>query len=103
MFAARTEEAAQLGRATRARPPTVVAHPHWADDYARAATSGDLRLSLDDAVAEVNAWIKEIELVGPLDEEARAAGHAEATNDPHEPQPAHVKVSRGKSPRTDQD
>lgn len=103
VFAARADETAQLGLATRAWPPTVAAHPHWADDFARAATSGDVRLSLDEAVAEVNAWIKEIELVGLLDEEARAAEGAEATSDPNEPLPPHVKVSRGRSPRTDQD
>lgn len=103
VFAARTDEAAQLGLATRAWPPTVVAHPHWADDFARAATSGNVRLSLDEAVAEVNAWILEIELVGLLDAEARAAEDAEATSDPDEPLPPHVKVSRGRLPRTDQD
>jgi hypothetical protein len=78
-----------------------VAHPHWADDFARAATSEDVRLSLDEAVTEVNAWIKEIELVGLLDEEARATEDAEATSDPNKPLPTHVKVSRGRSPRTD--
>lgn len=103
VFAARADEAAQLGLATRAWPPSLVAHPHWADDFARAATSGDVGLSLDEAVAEVNAWIKEIELVGLLDEEARAAEDAEATSDPDEPLPRHVKVSRGRSARPDQD
>lgn len=103
VFAARTDEAMQLGLTTRAWPPIVVAHPHWDDDFARAASSGDVRLSLDQAVAEVHAWIKEIELVGLLDEEARAAEEAEATSDPDELLPPHVKVTRGKSPRTDQD
>ena len=102
VFAARTDEAMQLGLTTRAWPPIVVAHPHWDDDFARAASSGDVRLSLDQAVAEVHAWIKEIELVGLLDEEARAAEEAEATSDPDELLPPHVKVARGKSPRTDQ-
>lgn len=103
VFAARADEAAQLGLRTRAWPPSLVAHPHWADDFARAATSGDVGLSLDEAAAEVNAWIEEIELVGLLDEEARAAEDAEATSDPDEPLPPHVKVSRGRSPRPDQD
>ncbi len=103
VFAARADEAAQLGLATRARPPSLVAHPHWADDFARAATSGDIGLSLDEAVAEVKAWIKEIELVGLLDEEASAAEDAEATSHPDEPLPPHGKVSRGRSPGTDQD
>jgi hypothetical protein len=60
-------------------------------------------LSLDEAVAEVNAWIKEIELVGLLEDEARAAEHAEATSDPNQPLPPHVKVARGRLPRTDGD
>lgn len=59
---------------------------------------GDVRLSLNEAVTEVNAWIKEIELVGLLEEEARAAEDAEATSDPDEPLPPHVKVSRGRPP-----
>ena len=103
VFAARTDEAAQLGLATRAWPPTLVAHPHWADDFARAATSGGVSLSLDEAVAEANAWVKEIELVGLLDDEARATEAAESTSDPNEPLPPHVKVTRGRSPRTDGD
>lgn len=103
VFTARADEAVQLGLATRAWPPTLVAHPHWADDFARAATSGGVGLSLDEAVAHVNAWIKEIELVGLLDDEARAAEEAEATSDPNEPLPPHVKVTRGRSPRTDGD
>ncbi|MGH8968709.1 MAG: nucleotidyl transferase AbiEii/AbiGii toxin family protein [Actinomycetes bacterium] len=103
VFRARVEEAAQLGLATREWPALVVAHPHWVDDFTRAAASGGVELSLDDAVAEVNTWIKEIELVGLLDEEARAAEEAEATSDPDAPLPPHVKVSRGKSPRPDKD
>lgn len=47
--------------------------------------------------------MKEIELVGLLDDEARAAEEAEATSDPNEPLPPHVKVTRGMSPRADGD
>lgn len=57
VFAARTDEAAQLGLVTRAWPPTVVAHRHWVDDFARAAGSGGLELGLATAVAELNDWI----------------------------------------------
>lgn len=57
VFAARAAEASELGRPTRAWPPTIEAHGHWGDDYARAATSGNVDLSLDEAVAQVNAWI----------------------------------------------
>jgi len=101
VFAARIDEAAQLGLATREWPPTLAAHPHWADDFARAATSGEVGLPLDEAVAEVNAWIKEIELVGLIDDEARAVEDAEATSDPNEPKPPHVEVTRGTSRGTD--
>lgn len=80
-----------------------MAHAHWADDFARAATSGGVGLSLDEAVAEVNAWIKEIELVGLIDDEAKAVEDAEATSDPNEPLPPHVTVTRGRSPRVDGD
>ena len=103
VFTARTEEASQLGLTTRGWPPIVVAHPHWTDDFARAATSGGVGLSLDEAVIEVNAWIKEIELVGLIDDEARAAEDAEATSDPNEPLPPHVRLTRGRSPRADGD
>lgn len=66
VFEARAEEAEQLGRPVRTWPPTVVGHGHWSDDYARAATSGGVELSLDEAVVEVNAWIKQIDLAGLL-------------------------------------
>lgn len=61
VFEARATEAAELGRPTRAWPPTVVAHGHWGDDFARAATSGGLESSLAAAVVDVNAWISEID------------------------------------------
>ena len=66
VFASRAAEAEQLGRTPRHWPPTLVAYSHWARDYARAAESGGVDLSLDDAVAEVNAWLAEI---------ARASDH----------------------------
>lgn len=58
VFLSRAAEAAQLGRAPRSWPPMVVAHPHWANDFRHAAESADFRLSLDDAVSELNAWIE---------------------------------------------
>ena len=60
VFEARAAEAAKLGRPTRNWPPTLVAHAHWEDDYTRAATSGGIGLSLEDAVGEANAWIAKI-------------------------------------------
>ncbi|MQB01994.1 MAG: hypothetical protein GEU78_17320 [Actinobacteria bacterium] len=60
VFEARADEAAQLGNPTRSWPPAVTAHPHWGDDFTRAASSAGIALKLDDAVAEVNGWVVEI-------------------------------------------
>lgn len=57
VFRGRAEEAVQLGREPRHWPPTVIAHPHWAGDYNRAAKSAALDLPLVEAVAQVNTWI----------------------------------------------
>lgn len=59
-FDGRAAEAEQLGRIPRLWPPAIVAHAPWVDDYRRAVASAGLDLSLDDAVAEVDAWIREI-------------------------------------------
>jgi len=59
-FFARSADAAQLGRRERHWPPLIVAHPHWAGDYAAAAASGGLSATLDEAVAVANAWIAAI-------------------------------------------
>ncbi|MGH3523617.1 MAG: hypothetical protein ACRDU4_12545, partial [Mycobacterium sp.] len=61
LFHARAEEAQQLGLSARTWPPTVTAHAHWAHDYKRAAASASIELPLDAAVAEVNAWIAEVD------------------------------------------
>lgn len=61
VFATRAAEATQLGRTPRHWPPTIVGHPHWADDYRRAATSAGLTLTLDEAVTQANAWITDID------------------------------------------
>lgn len=58
---ARAADAERLGRTPRHWPPTLIAHDHWLGDYARAAASGNVDLPLDEAVAEVNAWIDEID------------------------------------------
>jgi hypothetical protein len=60
LFQARADEAVELGRPTRAWPPAVTAHSHWGSDYTRAAASARIDLSLDDAVAGLNAWIAEL-------------------------------------------
>lgn len=61
LFQARADEAQQLGLPVRTWPPTVVGHAHWGDDYERAAASAGIELSLDAAVAEVNAWIGQVD------------------------------------------
>lgn len=60
VFKARADEAKQLRFPTRAWPPVVVAHPHWTEDFKRAAASAGVTLSLDEAVTEVNAWVTEV-------------------------------------------
>lgn len=64
VFEARAAEARGLGRPTRYWPPTITAHGHWLGDYARAADSGGVALSLEAAVAEVNDWIAAITASG---------------------------------------
>lgn len=57
VFHSRAAEALQLGLTPRSWPTEITAHPHWADDYQRAAASGSLALPLGEAVDQVNAWI----------------------------------------------
>lgn len=64
VFDARAREAQALGLVPRGWPVTVVAYPHWADDYARAAASAGIDLSLADAVRKVNVWFDEIASAG---------------------------------------
>ncbi|GAB7143114.1 hypothetical protein LRC484719_17020 [Mycobacterium riyadhense] len=63
LFQARADEAKQLGLPARKRkwPPTVVGHAHWGNDYKRAAASASIELSLDAAVAAINAWIGQVD------------------------------------------
>ena len=61
VFEARAADATTLGRPVRMWPPRVVAHPHWARDYERAAADASLAVPLDDAVAAVNEWIAHID------------------------------------------
>lgn len=61
LFQARADEVQQLGLPSRAWPPTVTGHAHWVDDYKRAAASAKVELALDAAVAEINAWIAEVD------------------------------------------
>lgn len=60
VFQARADEALQLGLPARVWPPTVTGHNHWSHDYKRAAASASIELSLGAAVADINAWIAEV-------------------------------------------
>lgn len=44
-----------------------------------------------------------VDIAALIEAEALAAEEAEATSDPNEPLPPHVKVTRGRAPRTDGD
>lgn len=61
LFASRADEAIQLGQRPRAWPPVAVAHPHWSVDYPRVAGSAQLTRPLDEAIAQLNEWIGQIE------------------------------------------
>lgn len=61
VFEARAAEARALDQPGRPWPPTVVAHRHWETSYAEAAAAGNISLSMDMAVAEVNSWISTVE------------------------------------------
>jgi hypothetical protein len=63
VFDTRAGEAEQLGLAPRYWPPVVRTHPHWPDDYARAASDAGLTVTLDDAIAALNDWIGELDEV----------------------------------------
>ena len=63
IFTARATEAQSLGRTPRAWPPQLASHPHWVDDYARAAKSAHLLVELDDAITTLNTWIDRIDKV----------------------------------------
>lgn len=60
VFRSRAGEALQLGFEPRHWPPLVVAHPHWNAAYEHAAESAGFDLPLDEAVAQLNAWIEEL-------------------------------------------
>jgi hypothetical protein len=74
VFDARAEESQQLGYPARLWPPIVVTYPHWNQDFTRAATSANITISLDDATAEVNKWVAEID-GSPRDQDLSPQGH----------------------------
>ena len=65
LFTARATEARTLAREGRGWPPRLVAHPHWSNDYDKAARQAGVDLPLGQAVDDVNAWVELIESAGP--------------------------------------
>ncbi|HBX82866.1 MAG: nucleotidyl transferase AbiEii/AbiGii toxin family protein [Propionibacteriaceae bacterium] len=61
IFAARAREAAALGLSVRTWPTRITAHRHWGASFSRAAQSVELGLSLDEAVAQANTWLDELD------------------------------------------
>lgn len=61
IFAARARDAAALSYPERTWPSRITAHPHWNASFTRAATSAGLTLSLNDAVAQTNDWLSELD------------------------------------------
>ncbi|HAM45816.1 MAG TPA: hypothetical protein DCM67_12445 [Propionibacteriaceae bacterium] len=61
IFEARARDAAHLGFPERTWPTRITGYPHWAASYERAANSTGIPLSIEDAVAEVNLWLDELD------------------------------------------
>lgn len=84
IFDARARDAQTLARATRTWPCVVVAHPHWPDDYQRAASEAQLSLTLEQAVAELNAWLALIDAAAPTGDDVDDDDDDEGDNDEHD-------------------
>lgn len=62
LFGARLREAQAVSEVElRDWPPIIVTYPHWQDDYPRYAEEVGLKLSLDDAVTQLNDWVAEVD------------------------------------------
>ncbi len=61
LIASRADEATELGFPQRTWPPVVIAHSQWTVEYSTVAGSAHLTLSLDEAVAQLNVWVGQIE------------------------------------------
>lgn len=61
VFTARAAEAKTSGASPRTWPTTLTVHAHWKQSFDKAAESAGLAITLADAVAQVNAWLKRIE------------------------------------------
>ncbi|WP_080801195.1 nucleotidyl transferase AbiEii/AbiGii toxin family protein [Arabiibacter massiliensis] len=61
IFSSRAKEARILNKPIRTWPVRVIAYSHWNADYASAAATSRLDLSMEDAVGEVNRWLEDID------------------------------------------
>ncbi|MCL2785061.1 MAG: nucleotidyl transferase AbiEii/AbiGii toxin family protein [Propionibacteriaceae bacterium] len=61
IFKARADEAEILELTPRLWPARLVAYPHWRESFEKAAQDAGLNNTLEDAVAQVNAWLDEID------------------------------------------
>lgn len=61
IFDARARDAASLGYPQRIWPARITPYRHWTTSFERAATSAGVVLTLDDAVAQANAWLDELD------------------------------------------
>jgi hypothetical protein len=61
VFAARSAEATATGEVEpRAWPPTLVAHAHWTEPFARLARECELNGDFAATISAINDWIAEI-------------------------------------------
>jgi len=61
IFDFRADEAAQLGRPVRRWPPVFVINEYWRLNYPALAESLGITLTIDEAVATIEAWVAEID------------------------------------------
>ncbi|MCL2483352.1 MAG: nucleotidyl transferase AbiEii/AbiGii toxin family protein [Propionibacteriaceae bacterium] len=62
IFDFRADEAAKLGRLVRHWPPTFAINDYWRAAYPPLAESLGITLTLDEAVATIEAWVAEIDV-----------------------------------------
>lgn len=64
VFTVRAIEAETTGGSPRTWPTRVTAHTHWKPSFDKAARSAGLSSTLNSAVAQVNAWLEQVESAG---------------------------------------